>query len=157
MPNTHTPARSSPARKLITKPTKGLEHTEPKPKSNEKLRPLHPKNNSDEPARPNHAEPSNPSSRQNWNRELSGTRTKTRNRNPKQNRPDANNASSHPRPTTCPYLRKRAIPTPTFKHLPEHRTLETQVDFAHPFPQTFRPTSACTGPCAGACTGFSVY
>ncbi|MEQ2229791.1 hypothetical protein ILYODFUR_022444 [Ilyodon furcidens] len=46
MPDTHTPARSSPARKPTPKPT------EPKPKPTEKPRPVHPGINTSQPARP---------------------------------------------------------------------------------------------------------
>ncbi|KAK5609323.1 hypothetical protein CRENBAI_011845 [Crenichthys baileyi] len=52
MPDTHTPARSSPVRKPTPKPTKGREPKEPKPKPTEKPRPLHPEKNSGQPARP---------------------------------------------------------------------------------------------------------
>ncbi|MED6246270.1 hypothetical protein ATANTOWER_015221 [Ataeniobius toweri] len=66
MPDTHTPARSSTARKPTPKPTKGREPTEPKPKPTKKLRPVHSKIN---PGRPNHADPSDPPSfRQNRDR-----------------------------------------------------------------------------------------
>ncbi|KAK5622397.1 hypothetical protein CRENBAI_004339 [Crenichthys baileyi] len=63
MPDTHTPARSSPARKSTPKPTKGREPAEPKPKPTEKPRPLRPENNSSQVVRPNHADSSDPSSR----------------------------------------------------------------------------------------------
>ncbi|MEQ2311651.1 hypothetical protein AMECASPLE_022546 [Ameca splendens] len=60
MPNTHTTARSSPARKPTPKPTKGREPTEPKPKPTKRPRPAHPEINPGQPARPNHTDPYNP-------------------------------------------------------------------------------------------------
>ncbi|KAK5601535.1 hypothetical protein CRENBAI_024427, partial [Crenichthys baileyi] len=60
MPDSHTPARSSPARKPTPKPTKGREATESKPQPTKKPRPVHPKINPGQPARPNHADPSDP-------------------------------------------------------------------------------------------------
>ncbi|MEQ2289066.1 hypothetical protein AMECASPLE_029327 [Ameca splendens] len=134
MPDTHTPARSSPTRKPTPKPKKGREPTEPKPKPTKKLRPVHLEIILGHPARPNHADPSDPPPP---DRTGTGVRIRNPDKEPesKPEPPRSKQCPSLPKANHPPPPQKKTYTHPNIRTTPRtHKTLDTQDDSAPPPP-----------------------
>ncbi|KAK5613130.1 hypothetical protein CRENBAI_001157 [Crenichthys baileyi] len=134
MPDTHTLARNSIARKPTQKPTKGREPTEPKIEPNEKPRPVHSEIYPSGPARPNHGDPSDPPP-------LDRIRTDVRNqkqvKEPESDPepPTSKRCLSPPKANHSPLPQKKTYTNPNIQTTSRtHKTLDAQVDFAPPLP-----------------------